>query len=398
MFYKRLMAISYGHFAIDILNSSIAIVLTSVSSDFGLSVSQIGFGAMVYTFASALSQPFFGLLSDRLRGRWIGAIGLAWTMIFYALAAFSTSYLMLITLLTIGAFGSGAFHPVGIVTAAHAGRQYRTSATSVFFLMGQSGLALGPIISGILLQRMGLMAMPLMAVAMTPAVIMMVLYLRDPIIEEEELGRTVDISQENKAAPVGRFVIVAFVLAIAFRATTIQSFAVLLPKFFDDLGYTSAMYGTMIGIFIFGGATGTFFGGLLGDRMNRRVLMVAALLLSIPFSLMLLNTSGVTYFVAAFLAGAFLNVPHSIMLIIGQDLLPKRKGLMGGAVLGLMFASGAAMAWVASWFADQIGLYTVLMALAFLPIAAAAMTAFMPKTRHVTPKSIEATPTPAAAD
>ena len=51
MFYKRLIAISYGHFAIDILNSSVAIILTSVSAEFGLTVSQIGFGAMVYTFA-----------------------------------------------------------------------------------------------------------------------------------------------------------------------------------------------------------------------------------------------------------------------------------------------------------------------------------------------------------
>ena len=108
MYFKRLISISYGHFAIDILNASVAIILTSVSSDFGLTVSQIGFGAMVYTFAAAFSQPAFGLLSDRVQGRWMGAIGLAWTMIFYALASFSTSYLMLITLLTIGAFGSGA--------------------------------------------------------------------------------------------------------------------------------------------------------------------------------------------------------------------------------------------------------------------------------------------------
>ena len=60
---------------------------------------------------------------------------------------------------------------------------------------------------------------------------------------------------------------------------------------------------------------------------------------------------------AAFIAGALLNVPHSIMLIIGQDLLPKRKGFIGGAVLGFMFASGAATAWIASWFADRVGLY-----------------------------------------
>ena len=65
---KRLGAISFGHFAIDILNSSIAIILVSVSQQWDLSNSQIGFGAMVYTFAASLTQPFFGLLADRWRG------------------------------------------------------------------------------------------------------------------------------------------------------------------------------------------------------------------------------------------------------------------------------------------------------------------------------------------
>ena len=68
---KRLGAISFGHFAIDILNSSIAIILVSVSQQWDLSNSQIGFGAMIYTFAASLTQPFFAtciVLKTSMRG------------------------------------------------------------------------------------------------------------------------------------------------------------------------------------------------------------------------------------------------------------------------------------------------------------------------------------------
>ncbi len=406
MNYKRLASISYGHFAIDILNSSIAIILTSVSGDFDLSVSQIGFGAMIYTFAAAFSQPLFGLVADRLRGRWLGAIGLAWTILFYALAAFSPSYPVLITLLTIGALGSGAFHPVGIVNAADAGGDYPTSSTSIFFLLGQSGLALGPIVSGIVLQNMGLAGLPYIALAMTPAVVMMAIFLNDPMTdhapqpESKPTEHSTDVAAPTvtQRPQVGRLVVTAFVLAIALRATTIQSFAVLLPKYFDNLGFTSGEYGLMLGIFTMGGALGTLSGGIFGDRFERRTLMVAALLCSVPFSLALLNTQGMAYFVAAFIAGGLLNVPHSIMLIIGQELLPKRKGFIGGAVLGFMFASGAGMAWVASWFADWIGLTTVLTVLAFFPIGAAAVTLLLPRSRSTVLSSTEPAPSAVSAD
>jgi len=121
MYMKRLSAIAFGHFSIDVLNSSIALILTVLAGKFDLSISQIGFAAMIYTFAASLTQPLFGILADYLQGRWLGAISVAWTAFFFGLAAFAPTYPLLVTCLTIGALGSGAFHPVGMVNASAAG-------------------------------------------------------------------------------------------------------------------------------------------------------------------------------------------------------------------------------------------------------------------------------------
>ena len=128
---KKLTAVSFGHFAIDVLNASIAMVLTSAAGLYDLSVSQIGFGAMLCTLSASLTQPLFGLLADRLRGRWLGAAGLLWTAIFYAIAPFMPSYWAMVGCLAIGALGSGALHPVGIVHASSSGGRLPTTATSI---------------------------------------------------------------------------------------------------------------------------------------------------------------------------------------------------------------------------------------------------------------------------
>ena len=103
---KRLSAIAFGHFSIDVLSSSIALILTVLSAKFELSISQIGLAAMIYTFAGSLTQPFFGILADYMRGRWLGAISVTWTALFYGLAAFMPNYPLLVTCLTISRHGN----------------------------------------------------------------------------------------------------------------------------------------------------------------------------------------------------------------------------------------------------------------------------------------------------
>jgi len=400
---KQLSAVSFGHFSIDMLNASIAMWLTSAAGLYDLSVSQIGFGAMVYMLAAALTQPLFGALADRLRGRWLTSAGLLWTSVFFAIAPFMPSYATLIACLAVAALGSGALHPTGIVHASAAGGRLPTTATSIFFVSGQTGLALGPLIAGILIQSVGMqIGMPIMALSMLPAVVVSAWLLRKPI-EDDSTERSaqalpsVDTGQTSSTSSRSRglYVAVAFILLIALRAATVQSFAVLLPKYFDDLGYSPAVYGAILTVFIFGGAMGTFSGGFLGDMFNRRIVIFIATVASVPFLLGMLNSVGFVLMAAAAVAGAFLNIPHSILLVMAQQFLPARKGFMGGAVLGFMFASGAVAAWLASLIADVVGLETVLLALAVLPIGAGIFALMLPSTRKTvltTERDITTTP------
>lgn len=409
---KRLSAASVGHFAIDILNSSIAMILTAVSGVFELTVGQIGMAAMIYTFSASLTQPLFGALNDRWRGRWLAGAGTAWTMVFYGLAPFMPNYPALVTCLAIAALGSGAFHPAGMVNATVSGGRYPTTATSIFFVAGQSGLALGPILTGIIIQNYGLAGLPFMALAMLPAVVFMFATMNRPYADDHEhtppptratTAATSEVagptpSNNSRVTTRGVYVLIAFVLLITLRSTTQQGFVTLLPKYFSDMGYAPATYGAMLSILGLAGAVGTFLGGYLGDRFNRRMIIFGSMTLGALFSLLLLRADGWMYAAAALGAGVMMNIPHSILLIMAQRLLPKRKGMVGGAVLGLMFASGAAMTGIGSRVADFVGLPTVLVAIALMPIGAGLCALLLPATRGVEPATVPPKPAASAAD
>jgi FSR family fosmidomycin resistance protein-like MFS transporter len=417
MNYKRLLSASFGHWAIDILNSSVPMIWTAVSAPhiFDLEVSEIALAAMIYTFAAALAQPLFGILVDKVRGRYVAAGGLLWLTFFYVIAPLMPNFPTLVACLTIGALGSAALHPAGMVTATAAGGRFPTMATSIFFVLGQIGLSLGPLIAGYVIQAFGVAGLPYIAFVIVPPVaIAMLLFLRDPIVDEHDHGHPhphappAKSTSAQAARPAeatsrsfvsrGAVVVTMFILLIALKSTTQASFTTLLPKYFDDRGFLPGEYGAMIGFMTLLGAAGTFIGGFLGDRFNRRMVLFLSMTVSVPFSLALLNFTGWSYFVAAGISGLVLNIPHSIMLLMAQRLLPKQKGMIGGAVLGFMFASGALGAWISGVIANYVGLSVVLTTLATLPMLAGLCALVLPSTRGMEQAAAPVKTADAAAD
>ena len=394
---RRLSAVSFGHMAIDILNASIAMILAVLAVDFNMSNAQIALGGMAYALMGSLTQPFFGVLADRLGGRWLGAVGLLWTAVFYYAATFSQDYFTLITLMTIASLGSGAFHPQGAMNAGAAGGHKATTGTSVFFLLGQMGLALGPMIAGVLLEEIWMRGPRIMAVATLPFVVWMAIGLRKPLVRVEEeppQPRPATLEERRRlqqrisraraesngvAQPNRRWVaLVAFAVLVALRASVHQIFYGMLPKYFADLGFTPTQFGFMVGVPSVAIALGSMAGGVLGDRYDQPKILLWSLLAATPFSWMMLDiVDGWVFYPIAFVAGFLVGIPHSILVVMAQRFLPHRQGLASGAILGFTFASGAVGMGVAGPIADFYTLSAVMHVTALMPLAAAFCAVFL---------------------
>ncbi len=160
-------SVALSHLMVDVFNSARPVLLTYL----GLTETQIAWISTIYIWASALTQPIFGWLSDRVGPRWLAAGGVLWMTVFFSGAVYIPGAGGLICLI-IAAFGSSSFHPVGTAQATLQGRDHlagrETTATSLFFTAGQMGHFIGPIITGLILARLGLPAMMILPIISIP--------------------------------------------------------------------------------------------------------------------------------------------------------------------------------------------------------------------------------------
>jgi len=330
------ISVALSHFIVDTFNASRPVLLTYL----GLSESQIALFSTIYIWASSLTQPIFGWISDRVGPRWLAAGGVLWMTVFYSGAIFFPGNVGLACLI-IAALGSSSFHPVGTVQANLRGRHLmkgrETTSTSLFFMAGQMGHFAGPILTGLILATLkvpGLYILPVMSI---PIGISVMVQLRDNHPHPKPAQSSVS---DRTRASLG-FILVLMTVA-ALQSWAQANMVNLIPKYIKDLGQSATVYGSMAGLFMGGSALGNVMGGTLGDRYPKRFIASGVLLLaSIPIFLTgRIGWSG-WLFVLVPLAGLFTGAVHSIMVVLAQRIIPGGMALASGLVLGFIFSSGA---------------------------------------------------------
>lgn len=355
LFDSLFSSVAFSHLIVDVFNSSRPVLLTYL----GLKETQIALISTIYIWTSALTQPFFGWISDRVGPRWLAAGGVLWMTVFFSGAVFLPGASGLLCLI-IAALGSSSFHPVGTVQATLQGRNHlagrETTAASLFFMAGQLGHFVGPIVTGLILARLGLPAMVILPIVSIPIGLALAYQLRanHPHPRPAEGNSRVHLQAGT-----------GFILLLAIVAT-LQSWSQanminFVPKYIKDLGLSAATYGNMAGLFMGGSALGNVIGGYFGDIYAKRKVAAAALLCAaLPIYIMSRVGWSPWLYLLIPLAGACTGSVHSIMVVLAQRIVSGGMALASGLILGFIFSSGALGMLLTGTLAENYGFPTVL--------------------------------------
>jgi FSR family fosmidomycin resistance protein-like MFS transporter len=386
---RGMSALSGGHLATDFASGSVPALLPFFAAKFDLSYTLTAVLMLATLASSSLTQPLFGLWSDRHGALWLLPTGIALAGSGIGLAAVAPSYGLLLVLVFLSGLGIAAFHPEGAKSAIFASGRKRASGMSLFNIGGNTGYALGPIIVTPLVLWLGLGPGGLLAslpvVACSLAVLAALPYL-SRLRPERRAGRGVAEGRDDVRA----MVILGGVIGL--RSVAWFGLLTFVPLWVVSLGNSEADGNRLLSLMLVAGAVGTLLLGPLADRFGlRRTLLVAQAMLT-PMILVFVLVGGLVGAVALMVVGICVVGTFGLTMVLSQMYLPQHVGMASGLSIGLAMGLGGIAAVALGGVADAVDLQTALVCSAFAPLLGVVLCFFLPAPN--TPPSAASVPAP----
>jgi len=374
-------AAAFAHLLNDLIQAVLPSIYPMLKSDFALSFAQIGWIALVYQVTASLLQPWVGMYTDKHPQPYLLPAGMLVTLVGIALLAFAGSYEMLLVAAAVVGVGSATFHPEASRVARMASGGRFGTAQSTFQVGGNTGSALGPLLTAAIVIPHGQPAIAWFMLAAALAVLVL-LRVTGWSVRHGQARLKRFAGQQAPGLSRGamwRAVVVVAVLMFAkfvYIASFTNYFTFYLIAHFGLSVQHSQLY---LFVFLAAVALGTFAGGPVGDRIGRKAVIWVSFLGVAPFALALPHANLAWTAVLAVAIGLVMSSAFAALVVYAQEAVPGRVGMVSGVMFGLMFGISGIGAAGLGELADRHGIEWVYQAIAFLPLLGLA-TALLPAT------------------
>jgi len=374
-FPKSLIPLTWGHFFIDCYASMLGAFLPFLHEKLGLSLTQAGILGGMLVFSSSLMQPLYGYLADQLRHKAFVALAPAVAGIFICSMGLAQDFYSLLVLVVLGGIGIASFHPQGAAITSEMSTSRPGYQMSIFITGGMLGHAMGPLYITLLIGAAGLhnsywAALP--GIAMSAYLL---LYWSSP----QDRSRRQRISVRQHLRPQIRPLMVHYWLVVVRSANqvVIVSF---LPLYFTTRGYSAAEGGQLLTLFLLTGGIAGLWGGILADRFSGRMVIIVSMVGYFPMALAFLLTGGWISILFCAAAGGFLLFANPVNVVMAQQLVPQASSTVSALMMGFAWGVSGVVIPLTGFFADLVGLQTIMVSLVILTAPGVLMTLWLPST------------------
>ncbi len=349
---RSLLTLMLGHGTVDMYSGVIPLLYPLLTDQFDLNLKTVGLVSLCYSGMASISQPLFGWVTDRYGARWIG-LALMWTGITFALLGLAPTFPVLLLFAALAGIGSGAYHPMGAVTAASVTPDnQRNVAMSVYVTGGTLGVAIGPLIGVVVFTLFGLSGTVALVI---PGAAIAIFLLTQMSAISVRMRKKAELAREE-APPIPWKPLSTVILLMMLRSWVLIGISAFIPIWYDEMGYSRLFYASLTTTILLCSAAGAIGVGSMADRHGRRKLLTVASVASVPVILLFAQFPGVPAFFTAAMIGLLAASTGPLLLVMAQQLMSGRPGMASGLILGLGFIMGAVGVPIMGAVADEWGI------------------------------------------
>jgi FSR family fosmidomycin resistance protein-like MFS transporter len=369
--YKILFIISICHLLNDTLQSVVPAMFPILEKNLGLNFTQLGVIAAVLNIVSSIFQPIVGWYADKKSLPYALPIGLACSLIGMLLLALVPNYGWIVGSVIFVGIGSAIFHPEGSRVVHLAAGSKRGLAQSIYQVGGNSGQALAPVITALVLVPLGQIGAIWFTSVAAIAVVLLVYIARwysNQLKYSIQKQKPINQQQTNISRPI--WIALAIILFVLFARSWYISCMTNFYTFYIIKNYHLSITDSQVFLFAFliSGAVGTFFGGPLADKFGKKNIILFSLVGSAPLAVILPHVGPVFAFILLLFTGFIMMASFSVSVVYAQELVPSKIGTMSGLTVGLIFGMGAVSSILMGHVADIIGISLTISIVGFLPL------------------------------
>jgi MFS transporter, FSR family, fosmidomycin resistance protein len=372
--FNILFIIGLCHLLNDAIQAVVPAMFPILEKSMGLSFTQLGIIAFSLNMVSSVLQPVVGLVTDKKPMPFALPIGLTLTFGGVLGLAFAPSFSLIVVSVIFIGLGSAVFHPEGSRVAYMAAGRRRGLAQSIYQVGGNTGQALAPLITALILVPLGQKGASWFSIVAGLAVILLI-YIANwynkrlvgdlPIVKKKDTSATKKTGLSKKVKQ-SLLLILLLIFARSWYISGMTNFY----AFFAIEEYSLSIKESQLFLFAFliAGAFGTFFGGPLADRFGKKKVISISMLSTVPFSLLIPFVPSTLAFILLTITGFILMTSFSVTVVYAQELVPGKIGTMSGLTVGLAFGMGAIGSVGLGYIADLLSITVMVSSIGFLPL------------------------------